>query len=129
MKKLLFIFLLPLFLIGQLKYAPPTKTDWTHAGHFYGSLALTLTAYNIQKIVIPKQKIVWRVLTSVLFASGLGFGKEFHDLKRDNIPMKFKNLNYNDIAVNSLGITTALEIQAVSDDQKKLRELDKSLYE
>lgn len=111
MKRILIILLFPFVLNAQ-----ENKTD---ALHFYGSLALNLTAYNAQRVFIPKQKIHWRFINSFVFTSAVGFAKEYYDLHKTKQPLEFKRLNLSDLIIDHMGNFCAFEIQVVFNNEKR----------
>jgi hypothetical protein len=123
MKKTILLILFPLLFNAQTPV-----TDKSDIYHFYGSLALNLTAYNAQRLILPKQRVSWRLFNSFVFSGLVGLGKELHDIKRDNMPVKLKNIKVSDILVNFMGNGTAFQIQVVINDQKRKKNINYELY-
>lgn len=75
--KLIFI-ILPFLTFGQ------RSEKVNDALHFYGSVAINETSYQIQGLVFPKMKETPKVLISNGITLLAIFGKEFYDTKKKN---------------------------------------------
>jgi hypothetical protein len=120
--KFIFLFLLSFNLAAQKKFVIPSD-----AKHFYASFCINEFSYQVQDLMLPKQKIHNRILISNAVTVIAGFSKEQFDKTRCN-RNKRTGFSWDDIFVDLWSIPVYDIYRICLNDLKKENEFQRKKY-